>query len=123
MANNPNRVSGRARIKINGAPVPVAGDVTLDIGGPSREAVNGDYDIGGYRETTKESRLEFSVLDKSAFSPSAFAALVNETVAVEFDNGRSFVIRNAWSEGAPQLTTSDGKAKCVMMGPPASEVK
>lgn len=120
---NPNRISARASIKVDGISVPVAGDVTLTPGGPMREVVNGDYEIGGYRETTKESMLEFSALDKASFSPTWFASLTNSTVLVDFDNGRSFVIHNAWSEGAPPTSTSDGKLKCKMMGPPATELR
>lgn len=119
----PNSVSGRARIKIDGISVPVAGDTTLTPGGPLRELVDGDYETGNYRETTKGSMLEFSALDKLSFSTSWFGALTNATVSIEFDNGRNYVMRNAWSEGPPPLTTTDGKIKCKMMGPPATELR
>ncbi|WP_448660298.1 phage tail tube protein [Sphingomonas sp. CJ99] len=120
--SNPNRVTGRARVKIDGSPLEVSGGVTLDPGGPMREPVNGDYSIGGFRQTTKEARLEFSVLDKGSFSATQFGAIDNATVSIEFDNGRNFVMVNAFSEGAPQLTTTDGLAKCVLMSPPAEEL-
>lgn len=121
---NPNRVTGRAKIMIDGAEQPVAGDTTLEPGGSSREAVSGDYEAGGFREgEPKPAKVEFSVLAKAAFDPVAFGRIDNATVTVEFDTGQTYIVRGAWSEGAPPMTTSDGKAKCVLYGKPAEAVR
>ncbi len=121
---NPNRVTGRAKVSIAGAVLATAGDTTLDIGGTMREPVSGDFEAGGFRESEpKPSKLEVNILNKANFDPVAFAAIENETISVEFDTGQTFVIRQAWSEGAPPMTTNDGKAKGVLYGKPAERVR
>ena len=123
MANS-NRVTGRARVRIDGQLLETAGDTTLDPGGVMRESVPGDYESGAFRQgEPKPAKLDVSILSKASFSPTAFAAIENATVSVEFDTGQSFIIRNAWSEGAPTMQTSDGKAKGVIYGKAAEEVK
>lgn len=119
---NPNQVTGRAKVKINGQLQPTSGDTTLMLGGPMREAVDGDYEAGGYKEMVKGSKVEFSVLSKANFDPVAFGGYTDETVSIEFDTGQSYVIRHAWAEGRPDMAAADGKSKCVLMGPPAEKV-
>ncbi|MGE4323387.1 MAG: phage tail tube protein [Sphingobium sp.] len=118
-----NQVIGKAKVKIDGVLYETAGDTVLDPGGPSRTPVEGDYEEGAFQEgAPKPSKLEFSVLTKSSFSPSAFGRITGATASVEFDNGKSFVIRQAYSESRPPMGTSDGKAKCVLYGKAAEEV-
>jgi hypothetical protein len=119
---NPNQVAGRAKVKIDGALLPTAGDTTLDLGGDGREGVEGDYEAGAFKVSTKQAKLETTILSKGSISAAAIGKMSDVTLSVEFDNGKSYVIRHAWSEGPPQMTTSDGKMKPVFYGPPAEEV-
>ena len=120
---NPNRVIGRAIIKIDGQIIPTGkGNTTLEPGGPMREGVEGDYVAGSFRTSQKESKLSFAALTNAAFSAAAIGAIEDATISVEFDAGRSYVIRHAWAEGAPPMKT-DGTADCVFYGPPAEEVR
>lgn len=118
-----NQVIGKAKVKIDGVLYETAGDTVLDPGGPQRTPVEADYEEGAYQEgAPKPSKLEFNALTKSGFSTTEFGAITSATVSVEFDNGKSFVIRQAYSEGRPSMGTSDGKAKCVLYGKAAQEV-
>lgn len=122
MANS-NQVTGRAKIRIDGALVPTGkGNTTLEPGGTMREAVEGDYVSGSFKESAAGSKLSFAALTNASFSAIAFGAITNSTVSVEFDNGRSYMIRHAWSEGTPPVKT-DGTADCVLYGPAAEEVR
>ncbi|MDH7971785.1 phage tail tube protein [Sphingomonas sp. AR_OL41] len=120
---NPNQVVGRARVKIDGQLYDTGkGNTTLEPGGPMREEVEGDYTAGSFRRSVKGSKLSFAALTNPAFSAVAFGAIEDATVSIEFDNGRSYVIRHAWAEGTPPMKT-DGTADCVLMGPAAEEVR
>jgi len=119
---NPNRVVGRAKVKIDGVLQPTAGDTVLTPGGPMREGVEGDYEAGAFRESTKPSKVEFSILAKASFDPIAFGRHEDVTVDIEYDTGQHFVIRHAWAEMAPDMTSADGKAKCSLMGAAAEKV-
>jgi hypothetical protein len=119
---NPNQVAGRAKIKVDGAVI-FAGNVKHDPGGVAREAVSGDFVAGAFRQgEPKPSKTEFDALAYKGFSPKTFAEYDNVTVMIEYDTGRTFIQREAWSEGAPPIDASTGKAACVLMGPPSEEV-
>lgn len=120
---NKNQVIGRAKVKIDGTAVDTAGDVTFDPGGITREPVPGDYQAGSFRVSgTRPAKLDLSILAKSSFSATDWSLMDNSTISVEFDTGEAWVMRAAYSEGAPPLTTSDGKAKAVAYSQPAERV-
>ena len=120
---NKNQVIGRARVKVDGQLLDTAGDTTLDPGGITREPVPGDYQAGDFRVSeTRPAKLEVSLLTKSGFAAMGWAAMEQSTISIEFDNGQSFVMRDAYAEGAPPITTSDGKAKAVAYSQPAEQV-
>lgn len=120
---NPNQVIGRAKVKIDGQLIDTGkGNTTLEPGGTMREGVEGDYVAGAFREGTKPSKLSFAALTTPGFSATAIGAIADSTVSVEFDNGKTFIIRHAYSEGPPPIKT-DGTADCVIMGPPAEEIR
>lgn len=120
---NPNRVVGQVKIKVDGDILETDGQSTLDVGGPVREAVQGDYQAGSFRETTKESRWEFSILMKGRVSATAIRAIDNATLTMETDTGQVYVTRNAYCAEPPSFSSSDGKLKCVFQGPPANELR
>lgn len=119
-----NQVIGKATVTIDGVKYDTAGDTVLDPGGPNRTPVEGDYEEGAFQEgPTKPSKLEFNALTKDSFSATAFGLIKDATVSIDFDNGKSFIVRKAYSEGRPAMGTSDGKAKCVVYGKAAQEVR
>jgi hypothetical protein len=119
-----NQVIGKARVRVDGVLLDTAGDTSLEPGGAFREHVEGDFSASAFREgPPRPAKLEVNVLTKGSFSATRFGAIVDATVSVEFDNGRSFLIRGAYAEAAPTITTSDGKAKGVLQGEPAEEVR
>jgi hypothetical protein len=120
--SNPHRVLGQARIKYDGTTLDSDGEATLDIGGPVREAVRGDFQAGGFRETMAESKLEVAILLKSGVRVTDLRNIDNATVTFTADTGQTFIIRNAYVADAISLSGSDGKAKLVFQGPPAEEL-
>lgn len=119
-----NQVAGRAKVRINGALLETAGETMLELGGAPREPVEGDYAGGAFKfGTVKPSKLEVSILNKASFSATAFRNIEDATVHIEFDTGKTFVMRGVYAEDAPPMTTSDGKAKGVLYGKPAEELR
>ena len=118
---NPNRVVGQARVKIDGTQYPTSGETTLEIGGPVREAVAGDFEAGAFKESTAPSKCEVTIHYKRGVSLSALRAIDNATVVIELDTGTSWIVRNAYVADVISFG-QDGKAKVVFQGPPAEEV-
>ncbi|MEO6217764.1 MAG: phage tail tube protein [Sphingomonas sp.] len=120
---NQNQVIGRAKVKIDGILIATGkGNTVLEPGGTFREGVEGDYITGSFKESAKDSKLTFSALTNASFSAAAFGNITDATISIEFDTGRSWIIRHGYSEGPPPIK-ADGTADCVIMGPAAQEVK
>lgn len=119
---NPNRVVGQSKIKIDGTSYPSAGKSTLEIGGPARTPVKGDYDAGSFSETTEPSKLDVSLLYKAGVSLADLRSIDNATVLHELDTGVTWIIRNAYVAEVISYDTSSGEAKLVIQGPPAEEM-
>jgi len=118
---NPNRVVGQVTIRVDGQQFATSGEATLEIGGPSREPVAGDYEAGAFKEATAPSKLDASLLLKGGVSLANLRAVDNATVTLETDTGTTWIVRNAYCADVISFG-QDGKAKVVFQGPPAEEV-
>lgn len=119
--SNPNRVVGQLRITVDGTAYPTSGEATLEIGGPVREGVAGDFEAGAFKEMTAPSKCEVSILLKRGVSLSALRAIDNATLALQTDTGTTWIVRNAYVADTISFA-QDGKAKVVFSGPPAEEM-
>jgi len=117
-----NQIFGQAQIKVDGDVLETDASSSLDLGGPKREPVTGDYRVAGYRETVEPSKLETSVFVKSGWSAERIRQIKDATITVETDTGQTYVIAGGWCAEAISISQSDGKAKCVFQGPPAKEI-
>lgn len=121
MAGSPNQVVGQMKVKIDGARYATSGETTMDIGGPVRTAVPGDYEAGAFSEKTAESKAEVTILYKRGTSLAQLRSIDNATLTLEADNGSTWIVRNAYVADAISFS-QDGKAKVVFQGPPAEEM-
>lgn len=117
-----NQVIGQARVKVDSDALETDGSLTLEIGGPKREAVTGDYQAGAFKETTEPAKLTCKILVKAGTSLSDYRRIKNATLTVEFDTGQTWLIRGAYLGDLISVGQSDGKADLVFMGEPAEEV-
>lgn len=119
--SNPNRVVGQIKLTVDGTAYSTSGEATLDIGGPVREAVAGDFEAGAFKETTAASKCEATLLLKQGVSLSELRKIENATITVQTDIGTTWIVRNAYTADAISFG-QDGKAKVVFGGPPAEEM-
>jgi len=119
---NPNRVAGQVTVKVDGQVLETDGSSTMELGGPVRTPVKGDYQAGAFTETTVEAKLETSILIKAGTSIAELRKIDNATCTLETDVGVTWVIRNAYCSDVISVNANEGKAKVVFMGPPAEEL-
>lgn len=119
---NKNRVVGQVRVKVDGGLLETDGSSTMDVGGPKRDPITGDYQAGAFRESTEPSKVETTILMKAGLSLAALGRIDNATVTMETDTGVTYVVRNAYVAEPVSFASNDGKAKVVFMGPPAEEL-
>jgi hypothetical protein len=118
---NKNRVVGQVKITIDGTRYSTSGESTMEIGGPTREPVTGDYEASAFKESTSPSKCEVTLLYKGGTSLSALRDIDDATVTLETDTGATWIMRNAYAADVISFG-QDGKAKVVFQGPPAEEV-
>jgi hypothetical protein len=117
-----NQIVKQARVKIDGALLETAGDTKLEIGGPKRESVVGDYQAGAYQESTEPSKVEVNILYKEASELASYRNITDATITIEYDTGATWVVRGGYYADVASINQSDGKASLVFMGQPAEEV-
>lgn len=118
---NPNRVAGQSTITVDGMLLETDGTSTLELGGPVRTAVKGDYQAGAFTETTQEAKLDVSILVKAGTRVSDLRKIDNATITHQTDVGQVWVLSNAYLAEVISFNSSEGKAKVVFMSPPAEE--
>lgn len=119
---NPNRVAGQAVITVDGDRLETDGQSTLELGGPVRTAVPGDYQVGSFSEKEQESKMTVSILLKKATRVTDLRRIDNATLTLRTDVGQLWMVRNAYVAEVITINTSDGKAQVVFQGPPAEEL-
>lgn len=119
---NKNRVAGQARVKVDGDLLDTDGTTSIELGGPKRESVTGDYQAGAFRQSEEPSKVEATILVKGGTSLASLRGIDNATVTLETDTGQTFIVRNAYVADVISFNTSEGKAKVVFQGPPAEEM-
>ncbi|PIW54588.1 MAG: hypothetical protein COW16_10385 [Sphingomonadales bacterium CG12_big_fil_rev_8_21_14_0_65_65_10] len=119
---NKNRVVGQVTLTVDGTQYPTSGEGTMEIGGPSRENVPGDYEAGSFRESTVPAKAEFQLLHKSGVDLAEIRAIDNATVTLRTDTGDTWIMRNAYSAEPPSFG-QDGKARVTFEGPPAERIR
>ncbi len=120
MANR-NQVMGQVTIEIDGERMPTSGESTLQIGGPQRENVPGDFDAGGFMEKTVPSRCVVSLLHRARVSIASMRAIDNATLIMKADTGKTWVVRGAYFVDAGDIG-QDGKVSVTFEGQPAEEL-
>lgn len=120
MAGN-KQIWGETTIRVDGVRYSTDGTSTLDIGGKMREAVEADNEAGFYSQKTKPARVEFSILVNGDISLVTLGAWCDAQVTFEADSGQTYIITPAYT--VDTISVSDGKAKVIMEGPPAQEIR
>lgn len=106
------QITGRVYIKTNGKLLRSKdGAKLINVGGVERPPVTGNA-VYGYVEKTVAPGVEFTVADTADFSLKEIHAMTNVTVTLETDTGKTYVLRNAWCEGAMALTAGEGDVEC-----------
>lgn len=118
---NPNRVVGQAKVIIDGKTYPTSGESSMEIGGPVRESVAGDYDASAFRETEAPAKLTTSLLYKGGLSLADLRAADDVTCVLDLDNGAQWIMRHAYTADVISFS-QDGKAQVVFQSGAAEEV-
>lgn len=120
MANQ--RIAGIIQVQVNGQVFDAKGNFTTNLGRPLREAIVGSDRVHGFKETPQVAFVEGEFTDRGNLDRAALVSLVEATVTVKFNNGKLFVLRDAWYAGDGTSNTEESNMAVRFEGVSAEEI-
>lgn len=120
MANN--RVAGVAYLKVDGRQLPLRGSWEIGFNKLKREGISGQDRVHGYKEMPGVPYLKGDLTTDRELSLDMLLGITDATVTLETANGKTYVLRNAWSADEYAAQTEDGKISCKFEGMDIDEI-
>lgn len=108
------RLTGQAKIVVDGQTFKTDGAATLNPGGVNRASKVGNGEVHGYSEEDVVPSVECVVFHDKDTSLKYLSNITGATVFFECDSGAQFVLRDAWTMEPATLTAKDGSASLKM---------
>lgn len=89
------KLTGKATVKVDGSELLTDVDSTLNLGGFSREFINGPRGPQGYRETPEAPSLTSTVRHTDNTNLISLSRITGATVIFTTDTGDAYVLRRA----------------------------
>lgn len=77
---------------------------TFDLGGQKRDAVVSDGGVEGYTEEPVPPSVQFKLANRSDLDMSVLRDLTDINVSIQDDNGKTWMIRDAWIAEPPKVS-------------------
>jgi len=111
-----------AYLRVDGEQYALRGALTISIFPFEREGVAGMDGVHGYTQTPRAPEISADLSDMGGLSMAKLQAVCNSTITVELMNGKTYILANAWTSGAPELDATDGTVSVTFQGLTAREM-
>jgi hypothetical protein len=122
MAQCPSRIAGVAFLRVDGQQYALKGNLSIAIDPFSREGIAGMDGVHGYKETPLVPHITFDISDTGGLSMQQLRAYCNSTVTAELGNGKTYLLRGAWTAAVMELNAVDGQITVQFQGLAGEEV-
>lgn len=102
------RIAGTSTLTVDGRAYKIGDAIKVSVDAFEREGVVGLSGVAGYIERNRVPFVEVTALTDSDFSTEEINAITDATVKVDLANGKSYVLRNAWSAMPCEIDASNG---------------
>jgi len=116
------RVGGIIYVKVDGTVYQAKGDYTYNFGSPKRETILGVDGPHGVKETPQASFIEGEITDASDLDVKAFTELIDSTVTIELNNGKTIALKEAAYTADGDINTGEGNIQVRFEGSGMTEV-
>jgi hypothetical protein len=116
------RIAGIAYVKADGRQYPLRGGFTVKPSSIVREGIAGQDAVHGYSENPSVPQIAGDISLTPDVSIDDLNAMTDVTITAELANGRTYVLRNAWTTAAFELNTKDGQVGVVWQGMGCDEI-
>lgn len=115
-----SKITGIARIKVDGELLESIPGAELDLGGYERELKSG-HRVYGYTEKVKPSDLQCTIVWKNVTPLEDLRNTVDGLITFESDVGKTYQIENAVILETPKVKDESGECPLHFGGDPAKE--
>jgi len=116
------RIAGIAFLKVDGDLYPLRGNFTVSPSPIERAGIAGQDYVHGFSELPRVPYIEGDVSTVPELSVEDVANIINATVTAELANGKTYVLREAWSRAAFELNTREGQFRVRFEGVSCDEI-
>jgi hypothetical protein len=117
-----HKVGGVAFLKVDGGQYLLRGDLIVSPDRVERKGVAGQDGIHGYTETPRVPFITAKLTDTAGLSLAQLQAVVAATVTAELNNGKVYLLREAWAAEARELNTQEGSLEVRFEGMSCEEL-
>lgn len=110
------QLTGKATVKVDGSELLTDVDSTLNVGGVSREPVNGPRGPQGYRETPEAPTLTTTVRHTADTDLIALSRITGATVIHQTDTGDAYLLRKAYVTDTVEMSGGNIRLNWSGMG-------
>src|SRR6516225_1772347 len=125
MAGNgacPNAVAGVAYVKVDGQQFALRGNLQISVQSFERDGVAGLDGVHGYIEKPRVPFIQGEFSDIGGLSIQQLEQMCNVTVTAELNNGKTYLLRNAWTAPAMELNAAEGQVQVKWEGMSGEEI-
>lgn len=122
MALCPSRIAGTAFLRVDGQQYALKGNLTLSIDPFIREGLAGMDGVHGYKETPQVPHITCDISDLGGMSLQTLRSICNSTVTAELGNGKTYLLRGAWTAAIMDLNVADGQVTVNFQGLAGEEI-
>ncbi|RXE49215.1 phage tail tube protein [Chromohalobacter israelensis] len=110
------QLTGKATVKVDGSEMLTDVDATLNVGGVSREFINGPRGPQGFRESPEAPTLTSTVRHTANTDLLALSRIKGATVIFTTDTGDAYVLRRAAVTDTVELSSGNIRLNWGAMG-------
>lgn len=103
------RIGGIAYLKWNGRQLALKGNFQVSPSATKRTGVAGQDGVHGYTEMPVVPSIQGDISLTADTSVEELDAIEDATVTAELANGKTYVLREAWTESSHVIDTAEGK--------------
>lgn len=115
-------IAGTAFLKVNGDMIPLRGNLTISPSPVERTGIAGQDYVHGFQELPRVPYIEGDVSTLPEINVEDLDDLVDVTVEAQLINGKSYVLRNAWTKGPLDINAHDGQFRIRFEGVECDEI-
>ena len=110
------KVAGRYAIAVDGELLALEGEATVNFGFDENEAIVGPSGMEGFASNPQAPQITFSMVYRADFDLSRLNGVTDAEVSFDAPNGETWVLREAFSVGTWEYTTSRGAVSAGFSG-------